>query len=69
MRDEREDDKQDTALPVDAVGERVLAIIGQRRATAHSSSVASEEEVQRGSGAVADMASHWDPLCSIRTGQ
>jgi hypothetical protein len=47
----------------------VLATVGQRGAAAHSSSVASEEEVRRGSGAVADATPHWDPLRTIGTGR
>jgi hypothetical protein len=52
---------------VDVVGERVLPTVGQREAAGHSSSVANEEEVQRGSGAVVDVMPHWDPLHQNRT--
>jgi hypothetical protein len=55
-RERREDDEQDAAVPVEAVGERVLAAVGQRGVAAHPGGVADEEEVRGGRGAVAHAA-------------
>jgi hypothetical protein len=46
-RERREDDKQDVAVPVDVVGERVLVTIGKREVVVHPSSIIGKEEVQR----------------------
>jgi hypothetical protein len=55
-RERREDDEQDAAVAVEAVGERVLAAVGQRGVAAHPGGVAGEEEVWGGWGAVAHAA-------------
>jgi hypothetical protein len=47
MRRSMADDKQDVAVPVDVVGERVLVTIGKREVVVHPSSIIGKEEVQR----------------------